>query len=230
MISPPSTCFHHDHKSDSCRMDVGSLYQDAEQSEAVLSGPNSKLDASTKAEISGASRQLDIAKSISGQDASDDKGRPGLHKDTIAMGEGNEQDVILEDNMKDGGTADRETIAEEHVASTKISDSDTNNSTKGTTGSTEELSKVIVQVAMNADQDMELYSVLLDKESLDVSTSHLQKSDQLKDTNIVHFRKRCTEIELEDEEKDERSGSQDVLDDNENVAKKRKCMESVKMG
>jgi len=230
MISPPSTGFHLDHKSDSCRMDVGSLYQDAEQSEAVLSGPNSKLNASTKAEISGASRQLDIAKSISGQDASDDKGRPGLHKDTIAMGEGNEQDVILEDNMKDGGTADRETIAEEHVASTKTSDSDTNNSTKGTTGSTEELSKVVVQVAMNADQDMELYSVLLDKESLDVSTSHLQKSDQLKDTNIVHFRKRCTEIELEDEEKDERSGSQDVLDDNENVARKRKCMESVKMG
>ena len=66
----------------------------------MLSGPNSKLDASTKAEISCASRQLDIAKSIFGQDASDDKGRPGLHKDTIAMGEGNEQDVILEDNMK----------------------------------------------------------------------------------------------------------------------------------
>jgi hypothetical protein len=60
--------------------------------------------------VSGASRQLDIAKSISGQDVSDDKGRPGLHKDTISMGEGKKQDVILEDNMKDGGTADRETI------------------------------------------------------------------------------------------------------------------------
>jgi hypothetical protein len=108
-------------------------------------------------------------------------------------------------------------LFEEHVASTKTSNNDTTNSTKGTTGSTKELSKVVVQVAINDDQYMELYSVLLDKKVW-------------MDTNIVHFRKRCTEIELEDEEKDERSGSQDVLDDNENVAKKRKCMESVKMG
>jgi len=66
MINPPSTAFHPEHKSDSCRMDVGSLYQDAEKSEAVFSGPNGNLNATTKDEISGAWRQLDSSKTISG--------------------------------------------------------------------------------------------------------------------------------------------------------------------
>lgn len=224
LINPPSTVLHLEHKSDSCRMDVGPLYQDAEQSEAVLSGPDDKFNSTTKVEISGALRQLDNAKS--GQDVSDDKVQPGLHEDTIAMGDGNKQYVTLEDNMKDGGTASRETIAKEHVASTKTSDSDTNNSTKGTTGSTVDFSKVNIQVAMDANQDMELYSILSDKENLDVSTPHSPKHDQLKEANIVNFRKQCTGTELEDEEKDERSGGQHVFDDIENVARKMKCMES----
>lgn len=228
LINPPSTVLHLEHKSDSCRMDVGPLYQDAEQSEAVLSGPDDKFNSTTKVDISGALRQLDNAKS--GQDVSDDKVRPGLHEDTIAMGDGNKQYVILEDNMKDGGTADRETISKEHVASTKTSDSDTNNSTKGTTGSTVDFSKVDIQVAMDANQDMELYSILSDKENLDVSTPHSPKHDQLKEADIVNFRKQCTGTELEDEEKDEQSGGQHVLDDIENVARKMKCMESEKMG
>lgn len=230
MINSPSTAFHLEHKSDSSRMNVGPLYQDAEQCEAVLSGPNGKLNAKTKAEISGASRQLDSGKYISVRDVSDDKGQPRLHEDTVSMGEGNVQDVILEDNMEDGGTADRETIAKEHIASTKTLDSDISNLTKGTTGSTEESSNVVVQAAMNADQEVELYSVLSDKERLEVSTPYLLKNDQLEDTDIVHFRKQSTGVELEDGEKDERSGSQDVLDDIENVARKKKCMESTKMG
>lgn len=230
MISSPSTGFHLQHKSDSSRMDAGPLYQDAEQCEAVLSGPNGKLNVQTKAEISGASRQLDSARYISGRDASDDKGQPRLHEDTVSMGEGNMQDVILEDIMKDGGTADRETIAKEHIASTKTLDSDINNLTKGTTGSTEELSKVVVQDAMNADQEVELYSVLSDKERLEVTTPYSLKNDQLEDTDIVHFRKQSTGIELKDAEKDKRSGSQDVLDDIENVSRKNKCMEYKMMG
>lgn len=228
LINLPATVLHLEHKSDSCRMDVGPLYQDAEQSEAVLSGTDDKFNSTTKVEISGALRQLDNVKS--GQDVSDDKVLPGLHEDTIATGEGNKQFVILEDNMKDGGTADIETIAKEHVASTKTSDSDTNNSTKGTAGSTVEFSKVEIQVAMSANHDMEIYSILSDKKTLDVSTPHSPKHHQLKGANIVHFRKQCTGTELEDEEKDELSGGQHVLDDIENVAKKKKCVELEKMG
>jgi replication factor C subunit 3/5 len=41
------------------------------------------LNTITKTEILGASRQLDIAKSISGQDVSDDKIWLELHEDTI---------------------------------------------------------------------------------------------------------------------------------------------------
>ena len=76
----------------------------------------------------------------------------------------------------------RETIAKQ-VASTNISDSDT----KGTTGSTVELSKVDIQVAVSVDQDMEPYSIISDKESLNVSCPHSQKHDQLIKASIAHF-------------------------------------------
>jgi len=43
------------------------------------------------------------------------------------MGEGKKKDLILEDNMIDGGTSYTKTIVSKHVASTKTSNNDITN-------------------------------------------------------------------------------------------------------